>query len=294
MTKNNQKIILALVIMLLVITSIVAIFISSNINDNNEENINNTKPIINMQISRLTDFDEFYAVQNTINTIFSNIGKPDELIKYFDNGYLISNNLNETNILNYLKVNMDNYTVTIEEIYYNDNSDITYYFIKSYIMQYSMLGDTNYEKDKYYLLIVDNNNHYSLKPLDNISNLEEYANYYSIEDITIDNDSKFEKNEIENETKIIAYINNFNNLMFIDLEKAYNMLDDETKKIYLNLDSFNSNLENINNNLFTKFSATSIKENENNNVYKVQDYKHRTITITEYYPNEYKIGFKFN
>ena len=294
MTKNNQKIILALVIMLLVITSIVAIFISSNINDNNEENINNTKPIINMQISRLTDFDEFYAVQNTINTIFSNIGKPDELIKYFDNGYLISNNLNETNILNYLKVNMDNYTVTIEEIYYNDNSDITYYFIKSYIMQYSMLGDTNYEKDKYYLLIVDNNNHYSLKPLDNISNLEEYANNYSIEDITIDNDSKFEKNEIENETKIIAYINNFNNLMFIDLEKAYNMLDDETKKIYLNLDSFNSNLENINNNLFTKFSATSIKENENNNVYKVQDYKHRTITITEYYPNEYKIGFKFN
>ena len=294
MTKNNQKIILALVIMLLVITSIVAIFISSNINDNNEENINNTKPIINMQISRLTDFDEFYAVQNTINTIFSNIGKPDELIKYFDNGYLISNNLNETNILNYLKVNMDNYTVTIEEIYYNDNSDITYYFIKSYIMQYSMLGDTNYEKDKYYLLIVDNNNHYSLKPLDNISNLEEYANNYSIKDITIDNDSKFEKNEIENETKIIAYINNFNNLMFIDLEKAYNMLDDETKKIYLNLDSFNSNLENINNNLFTKFSATSIKENENNNVYKVQDYKHRTITITEYYPNEYKIGFKFN
>ncbi len=292
--KNNQKIILILIIPILIFTSFIAVFISSNINDEDEK-VNNTsnKPIINKQISRLADFDEFYAVQNTINTIYSNIEKPTELIKYFDNDYLTANNLNENNILNFLNINMDNYSITIEEIYYNDNSDITYYFIKGYVMEYSMLGDSNYSKNKYYLFIVDNNNHYSLRLLDNVSNLEEYANNYDLKEISINNNSKFKKNKIEDNTKIASYINIFNSLMFADSNKAYNMLDDETKKDYLNINSFNNDRENINNKLFTKFWATSTKENDDNIVYKVQDKNHNTITITEYYPNEFKIGFKF-
>lgn len=292
--KNNQKIILILIIPILIFTSFIAIFISSNMEDNNA-NVNNTsnKPIINKQISRLNDYDEFYTVQNTINTIYSNIEKPNELIKYFDNEYVVSNNLNENNILNFLNINMDNYSITIEEIYYNYNSEITYYFIKGYVMEYSMLGDTKYSKDKYYLLVVDNNNHYSLRPLDNINNLEEYANNYNLKEISINNNSKFTKNKIDDNTKIASYINIFNSLMFADINRTYNMLDDETKKNYQTLNSLNNDIENINNKLFTKFWATSTKENDDNTVYKVQDKNHNTITITEYYPNDFKIGFNF-
>ena len=294
--KNNQKIILIFIIILLVFTSFLAIFISSNIKDKDVDNVNNSsnKPRINKQITRLDDFDELYAVQNSINTIFSNIENPSELLKYIDNDYIISNNLNENNILNFLDINMEYYSLTVEEIYYNDNSDITYYFVKGYVMQYSMLGDSDYSKDKYYLLVVDQNNHYSLRPLDNITNLEEYAKNYALVETTINNNSIFRRNKIEDEAKIITYINNFSVSMFLDSEKAYNMLDDETKESYPNITSFNNDRENINNRLFTKFNATSIKENEDNSVYKVQGIRQSTITITEYYPNDYKIGFRFN
>ena len=90
--KNNQKIILILIIPILIFTSFIAVFISSNINDEDEKVNTSNKPIINKQISRLDDFDEFYAVQNAINAIFSNIENPSELLKYFDNDYVISNN----------------------------------------------------------------------------------------------------------------------------------------------------------------------------------------------------------
>ena len=233
-------------------------------------------------------------MQNSINNIYSNIDNPNELLKYFDNDYVVANNLNENNILNFLNINMEYYSLTIDEIYYNDNSDITYYFVKGYVMQYSMLGDTNYSKDKYYLLVVDNNNHYSLKPLENITNLEEYAKKYTLVETTINNNSNFRRNKIDDENKIVTYINNFSVLMFLDSEKAYNMLDDETKKNYSNISIFNNNRENINNELFTKFWATSKNENEDNTVYKVQNKNQDTITITEYYPNDYKFGFKFN
>ena len=294
--KNNQKIILIFIIILLVFTSFLAIFISSNIKDKDVDNVNNSsnKPRINKQITRLDDFDELYAVQNSINTIFSNIENPSELLKYFDNDYIISNNLTENNILNFLDINMDYYSLTVEEIYYNDNSDITYYFVKGYVMQYSMLGDAKYFKDRYYLLVVDQNSHYSLRPLYNITNLEEYAKNYALGETTINNNSSFIRNKIEDETKIITYINNFLVLMFLDSTKAYNMLDDETKESYPSIISFNNDRENINNSLFTKFNATSIKENEDNTVYKVQGFRQSTITITEYYPNDYKIGFRFN
>ena len=244
--KNNQKVILILVIVILLFTSFIAIFISSNIKDDIEKD--------------------------------NNIPEKD---------------INEHNLMKILNINNYFTTYYVEEIYYNNNSDITYYFVKGYIKQNSMQGDSNYFKDRYCLLIVDQSNHYSLKLLDNINNLEEYAKNYELKETTINNNSNFKKIKIEDNIKIVAYINNFTDLMFLDSEKAYNMLDEETEKNYLNIVSFNNERENIENNSFNEFSAISIKENEDNTVYKVQDKNHNTITITEYYPNEFKIGIKF-
>ena len=81
--------------------------------------------------------------------------------------------------------------------------------------------------------------------------------------------------------------------MFLDVNKAYDMSDEETKEIYSSKNLFTNNINSIYENLFTSFYATSMKENEDNNVYKVQDRNYNTITITEYYPNDYKIGLKF-
>ena len=82
-------------------------------------------------------------------------------------------------------------------------------------------------------------------------------------------------------------------LMFYDVNKAYNMLDDQTKEKYPDLNSFINNREVIADNLFTSFWYTNDNEDSDVFIYKVQNRGGDTITITEYYPNDFKIGFEF-
>lgn len=294
MIKNNQKIILILIIVLLIFTSIMAVFISLNI-DNQSNNISSNKPMINKKITRLNNAEEYFAVQKAINDVFGLISNTNKLLNYFDEEFINENELNESNILDYLKISEEkSINIIVEEIYYNDNSNITYYFTKCYSIEYEVGKDkVLYNPNKYYLLIVDNNNHYVLKPLDNIDNLEAYAKSYDIKEVNINNNADFKKQETSDNNKLINYINIFSNLMNVDETKAYEMLDDETKKKYSNLDSFVNDIDNIYANLFTSFKATSKKENDDNIVYKVQNRNMDTITITEYFPNDYKIGFNF-
>ena len=294
MTKNNQKVILILILVLLIFTSIIAFAINLTIKDDNNPNVSN-ESIINKEITRLNNSQKYFAVQKTINDIFSYINDTSTFLTFFDNEYINSNNLTEDNILDYFQISKkDSINFVVEEIYFNDNSNITYYFIKCYTMEYEV-GEDNvtYHPNKYYLLIVDNNNHYVLKPLENITNLEEYAKTYDIKEVKINNNTKLKKYDLSDDNRVINYINNYSNLINLDITKAYEMLDDETKKQYYNLNSFVNDIDNIYANLFTTFKATSKKENGDNTIYKVQNRNMDTITITEYYPNDYKIGFSF-
>ena len=299
MAKNNQKLIIIVIIALLIMTSLLAVFISLNIdgNDENPGNNNSNEPIINKEISRLKDDKEYFAVQNALNDLYDKASTNNraEIISLLDNDYVLENNITEDNVFEKLNFSTTFTNFIAEEIYYNINSSITYYFIKGYKNEYLMgvEGEIKYTKDLYYVLVVDNNNHYMLKPLENIKNLEEYANDYDLKKVEITNDSNFNQIEITENNKLIAYITNYINLMFLDVDKAYSMLNDDLKDKYSNLNSFINDVDNINEKLFTSFYATSSKENTDNIVYKVQNHDGDTITITEYYPNDYKIGFNF-
>ena len=165
--------------------------------------------------------------------------------------------------------------------------------MKGYIVGDSFIKEDTYDDNIYFLVIVDMDNNYSIMPLSDINNIEEYAKNYDIKETYIDNNTLFTETNLEEQDKIINYINNYSDLMFLDVDKAYNMLDDNTKEIYLNKNIFADNITNIYEKLFTSFYATSSKENTDNIVYKVQNHDGDTITITEYYPNDYKIGFNF-
>ena len=298
MAKNNQKLIIIVIVVLLIMTSLLAVFISLNIEDNdngNSGNNNSSKPIINKEISRLNDTDEYFAAQNTINYFYDvrEQNNAKELLTLLNEEYVNSNEITEANILDYIVLENDNINFHASEIYYNAESNITYYFMKGYIVGDSFIKEDTYDDNIYFLVIVDMDNNYSIMPLSDINNIEEYAKSYDIKETYIDNNTLFTETNLEEQDKIINYINNYSDLMFLDVDKAYNMLDDNTKEIYLNKNIFADNITNIYEKLFTSFYATSSKENTDNIVYKVQNHDGDTITITEYYPNDYKIGFNF-
>ena len=302
MTKNNQKIIIILIVVLLMFTSIMAVVISLNTHDddlNNENSANNnsTNSIrINKEISRLKNYDEYYAINNVINNLYMvELEKDSEnIINLLLDDYIINNSITKDNVLDILNISENNVIFYPEEIYYNANSDITYYFIKGYTIEYPLIdGDLKYNDNINYLLIVDNYKNYAIMPLESLDNLEEYANGYDIKEIKIDKNNKFKIEETKETNKISNYITNYTNLMYLNVTKAYKMLDDKTQEKYSSLNSFIANRDSINDRIFTEFKAISTKEQEDYTVYKVQDRNNNTITITEYYPNDYKIGFSF-
>ena len=296
MAKNNKKIIIIIIVIILIITSLLAVIISMNINDDEtpNNNVHNT-PVLNKEISRLNDSDEYFAAQNTINYFYDirEQNNSKELLTLLNEDYVISNGITEANILEYVTLENENVNFYAEEIYYNAKSNITYYFLKGYIIGDSFIKEDTYNDNIYFLVIVDMDKNYSIMPLKNINNIEEYAKSYDIKETYINNNTLFAETKLKEQDKVINYINNFSDLMFLDLNKAYNMLDNDTKKLYANVNSFGNDRGNIYNRLFTTFYATSTKENDDNIVYKVQNKNGDTITITEYYPNDYKIGFKF-
>ena len=217
MTKNNQKFIIIVIASLLILTSLLAVLISSNIKENNNgsnmsnNNIPSNKPIINKEISRLNDSDEYFTVQNVINYFYDvrEQNNTKELFDLLNKEYISNNGITEDNILDNINLANDNVNFNAEEIYYNVRSNITYYFLKGYLVGDSFIKEDTYNDNVYFLVIVDIDNNYVIMPLNDIKNIEEYAKNYDIKEIEINNNTKFRITELEDQDKIINYINNF-------------------------------------------------------------------------------------
>ena len=219
------------------------------------------------------------------------------ILELLNEDYKYSHNITENNVLTNIVLDNESVSFNVEEAYYNADSDITYYFLKGYIIGESFLDVATYNDNIYFLIIVDVDDNYVVMPLNNINNLEEYAKNYQIENLEINNNSQFEIVKLDDKNKISNYINKFSDLMFLDSNKAYNMLDVKTKAVYPNIDDFNNNINNIYQNIKTKFNYFEKEEYEDNVNYNVQtrdnDGNTISISIIEYYPYDYKIGFNF-
>ena len=281
---------------LLLLTSIIAFIMGANSNKEpkqetpkEEEPI--TTPILNKEISRLNDSNKFFAIQDAVNNFYTELfTNKEEALLLVDKNYVSKNNIDINNINEFFKINNENVNFIGEEIYYNIDSNMTYYFIKGYNTN---IDELKYTDNIYYLLKVDMDNNYSNMPLDDVENLEEYANEYYLKNIYIDNTSIFKINDILDVNKIVTYISIFKNLMDLNISKAFNMINDETKKLYSTQLDFENDRTNITNKLFTKFKSINVEYQDNIIIYKVQNYNGDTIIITEMFPNDFKIDFNF-
>ena len=127
--------------------------------------------------------------------------------------------------------------------------------------------------------------------LNNINNILEYATKYKIEYKIIDNDNNFTLSNTSEENKLSTYINEFTNMLYLDINRAYNMLYDKEMYNY-------SYLENNRNNLYEKlsirilsFGSEDLKEYKK---YTIEDYNDNMIYIYEYSPLNFKIDFRLS
>lgn len=297
---KGQKIILILIIVLLVLTSIGAVYLSLMNNPNDVDSTpNNTTSSLSKSIERLRNENEFYGVQDAINLFVMNVsgGKNETVYNMLDEEYIIENHLNIENVSNNLNVYTYVPSYIAEEIYYNPNSSTTYYFVKGYIIEYpAEEGNPIYKNNINYLLIVSSNKHFVIRPLESNIDIKEYAQIYEIKEKKLNNNN-FTLDNISEKNKLVSYINNFQVLLLLDPEKAYNMLDEKTKIKFMgeyedyehNKETFLGYRSFIMGNLFTEYEYID----KQNNVYSLLDGKMHKIEITEDGVMNYKIGFNF-
>ncbi len=301
MKKDNQKILLFIIIGILLLVSIMAFIMGTKSNKSNNDTTENPKqelpltPVLNTEIVRLDDTNTIFAIQKTISNFYTEMfNNKANAILLLDKDFVFKYTINENNINNYVNSTNENVNFIATEVYYNPNSNMTYYFIKGYTIDGTNTGDNlKYTNNLYYILKVDMENNYNITPLKDIENLETYIKNYYFSKIYIDNTTKFEIKEVDAVDKLIAYITNFKSLMYINSNEAFNILNDPTKSKYANLKAFMDDRENINEKLSLKFNKIDVKEEGNILIYNIINNNRNSITITEFYPNEYKIDFNF-
>ncbi len=294
--KKKVLIIIGIILGSIAILALVLGFSLKNRDDrkNNNSETNNPSTTFNKTISRLDNESEFFTMQKVINDFYTLMVNKDRegLFKILDEEYKNENKITESNVISKFANNYSTTSYIAKEIYYNKDSNITYYFINGYFVNYGMMEeDGEYLSNVNYLVIVSNGG-YVIKPIPDNINIGNYARSYKLEEIKIDNGEKIERVNLDLEDKLLLYLSEFyNNIMLNDSNKAYNMLDNKTKKKYPTITDFQNNYGEI----WNKYTATIFsyakQEYKNYTVYNIVDNNQNKVTITEYNIMDYKIAF---
>ncbi len=299
--EEHKKKILILVGAIMIVIILLAIILGIVFKEDNENkpstdpgNVEN-KNIISKEIEELKSDELFFALQNTINSYYNMLSnkKTDDLLNILDDDFKKEKKITSSNLYSIINSEYETVSFIAKSIYYNPNSSITYYFVNGYLTNLTMMEDDyQYYPNINFLIVVDEKtNYFCIKPLDNSINVSDYSKSYDIKEKKIINEYLLSSYTMSEKNKLSVYITEFLDLMVYDNNRAYNMLDETTKKKYRDRGDFENNLFDIYNNISTIIFGYSVKENNGEKVYSIVDDKQNKITIYEKNTMNYKIGY---
>ena len=181
---------------------------------------------------------------------------------------------------------MDN-SYTIENVYVKEIDLVSVYFINGFYIGRN--EDATYRDNDNYI-IRTKGILYDINRI-NTSNIEEYANNYNEENITINSSNIIPTITYSEKNKLIYYITTFKSLLDLDYQKAYEYLTDNQKDKYSNINNFYNQKEDITLNISTNINYFDKKESKKVTTYTINTSSNKTITIYEYGLMNYKIEY---
>lgn len=265
-------------------------------NVNNVSNVNNNSNLVNnntvtsspvySKVERISEYNAFYNSAMVISKMLETMSFKDEDVLYdiLDEDYLKEKRLIKSTAVEYFNPNEYMFNLNITDEYYSCNNKNCYYFVKLNGLE----GDTDVHlvsPDKFYLLLVDLvNETFSLRPIDGITNLKDYALKYKLVDRIIPSNkhNKYSEKEFNKLYIINYYLSYARYLLFYDQSTAANYMD---VKYFDNLDYYATELGNI---------VYSYKSSSNDiyTEYKIVLHDGCELSILDYSPMKFKIVFK--
>ncbi len=300
---NGKKKILIIIVLILMISSGIAIYLSLKHNDNvNNPNSNNPNSGSNpsqgedkpddVEAHNLENEAEYYGVQNALNNYYLYLqnGDSQKLWDILEENYKNENNITVNNVLNYLDRDVANFMA--KKIYYKRMNGIYFYFVNGYSYNYTLDGVDNYQEAVNMLVIVKNN-HYVIRPLLNNIELKSLADNYQSNNINVSDKYLFERKSIDVNNKLESYIAEFLNLLNLDINRAYSMLNEDMKIKYPSVADLRKDKDNILENISSNIFSLATNDKVGYIEYKIRDKRENNITINEYEIMNFKISFEY-
>lgn len=157
--KDNSTILMIISLILLVIFGLMHFL------DHNEENVNNKE----VEYKLLNDYSRFFTIDSCVYKYITYVSnsKTEDILKVLDSNYVRDNNINSTNLYNYVGTLEGSYTFKTKKIYYEIlNNNYIRYYVYGYLIQDSL--DSIGKKEDYYVIVnLDSKNQlFSITPYD--------------------------------------------------------------------------------------------------------------------------------
>jgi len=256
----------------------------SNKNETGEDG-ENTTTIISLGVVK--DYENFFTINNLINEYYINLieGDGQVVLNMLDTNYIKKHKITSSNIKNYMENTYHNITYFSKNMYFKGINKMYYYFVNGERQNYSFADEILTEEENVnFLIIVDMNNYtYSITPLDITESVFNYAQTYKMnkDEISFNKDNVYTTNTVKDEIIATYYIDYFKNMLYLNTEKAYEMLSNDTKAYYETYENFVNNLETIYSNISTNIFSYSVTGENGKRTYDIIDKNQRKLKLDE-------------
>ena len=271
---------------------------NNTINNTGNNTGNSSGTVGKVTFDYVNDYQIYFNINSLINKYYMEItnGNYKQVLSIFDDYYIKNNGITGNNITSFIKTGYQSITYYSKEMYVKSNNKLSYYFVSGEEQLYSFAQQKLTEAENItYLVIVDHyNDTYSIIPLTTKS-LADYAKNYTVsskKEITSNAYNSYFSEKISDETICSYYINYFKTMLYLNSEKAYNMLDANYKKSFEDYEDFVNHLQQIYTKLNTKIMNYAVKGDNGKRTYSTISENGVRIKMTESSILNYKIAIE--
>ncbi|MBE6148443.1 MAG: hypothetical protein E7167_02995 [Firmicutes bacterium] len=266
---------------------------NGNGGSNNNTTSNNTTPgsgVTNnrVSLSNVKDYNSFFTINNILNDYYSKMVEDNKnaILNILDKAYIKTHNITKNNVKNFMQQNYESITYVSKYMYVKGANNKLYYFVNGEEQLYDFAAEILTEKEGInYLVIVDQaNDTYSVTPLVSSNELFDLAQDYKMNSTKIEsNDNNtYKLSLVDDEDVTIYYLNYFKTILYLNTEKAYNMLTSQSKALYTSYEEFVNGLYELYEKLSTNLLSYSARGEEGKKILSAMGINQ---TRTDFYEN---------
>lgn len=297
---KNKKILFSIIALIILVIIILIIILIARNNFLNDHYIDNEGNVIDVE-EPLGDLDEdaiiekerlandtyFFSIEQYINQYLEaiNLKSNAEVLNYLNEDYISEKNLTMDNVLSNIE---ESYKFIATEIYETRNKTLYSYIVKG------VKDDGIYNEEKYYIFDLDLLNYtFSITPLYeyNYTDINQIQPKTELKEIKSNNHNSFSYSRFTTESIFTRYARVYINLLKNNLPKAYEMLDEEYKKIRFSNDynNFVNYITQMNNNNKIDTEITEITKHNSNNEYLIKTQNDNRYIIKSEIPMDFTV-----